>query len=78
MKLTKKNRPTLVLIVFLGLLIGTLTWELLEQIIAFSGTALDLSIGPVGFDLEVIAVWIEINPGSFLGCVGGVLLFTRL
>ena len=78
MKLTKKNRAAFVLVVFLGLLIGTLAWEVLERIVALSGKHLDLTTGPIGFDIRVVAVWIRINPGSFLGCVAGILLFTRL
>ena len=78
MKLTKKNRSSLVLVLILGLLIGTLSWEVLERIIALTGRQLDLSIGPVGFDLHVVSVWIRLNPGSFLGTIAGIILFTRL
>ena len=78
MKLTKKNRPALMLVLLLALLVGTLSWELLERIVALSGRRMDLSIGPVGFDLRVLSVWIELNPGSFLGIIAGVLLFSRI
>ena len=78
MKLTKKNRVTLVTILLFGLLIGTLSWEVLERIVALSGKTMDLSVGPVGFDVHVLSVWIRINPGSFLGTVAGILLFNRL
>lgn len=34
-----------------------------------------LTVGPVGFDLGAIALWISVNPGSFLGLALGFLLF---
>ena len=34
-----------------------------------------LTLGPIGFDLSVLAVWLSINPGSVLGAVLGYLLF---
>jgi len=78
MKLTKKNRATLVTILLLGLLIGTLSWEVLERIVALSGKTMDLSVGPVGFDVHAVSIWIRVNPGSFLGAIAGILLFNRL
>ena len=78
MKLTKKNRSSFVLFLLLGILIGSLSWEVLERIVALTGRRMELSIGPVGFDLNVLSVWIRLNPGSFLGAVGGILLFTRI
>ena len=78
MKLTKRNRSVLVVLICFGLVIGTLSWEILERIVAASGRSLDLSVGPIGLDLRVIAVWLRINPGSFVGAGIGVLLFNKL
>lgn len=78
MKLTKKNRSALTLLLLFGILIGSMSWELLERVIALAGKQMDLSTRPIGFDLHVISVWLRVNPGSFLGAVGGILLFARL
>jgi len=63
---------------FLGLLIGTLGWDLLESIIAMAGGSLKLQAGPLGFDLGVVSFYLRINPGSLVGCAGGVLFFFRI
>ncbi len=78
MKLTKKNAGLFVLLFVLGLITGTLVWEIIERIFAAAGVAMNLGVGPVGFDLDVIAFYIKVNPGSLVGVVGGTLLFFRL
>lgn len=78
MKLTKKNRSALALLIVLGLVIGTLGWEIIERLVELTGRSFDLSVGPVGFDLHVLAVTMRLNPGSFVGTIGGVLLFVRI
>ena len=55
MKLSGRTRSTFVLFLLLGVLIGSLAWELLERILARFGLELGLSLGPVGFDLAVLA-----------------------
>jgi len=75
MKLSSKNRSTLVSFLGLGFLIGTLAWEVLERIFLQVGIDLALGIGPVGFDLSVLSVFIKINPGTFIGILGGIFLF---
>jgi len=77
MKLIKKNAGIFTLLFFLGLITGTFTWEILERIITLAGSAIDLSVGPFGIDLDVISVYIKINPGSLLGAAAGVILFFR-
>ncbi len=77
-KLVKKNLTPFVTILVLGLIIGTLAWDILERIFAAAGLPFSLSTGRIGFDLDVIAFYIRINPGSFLGAAGGVLLFRAL
>jgi len=75
MKLSSKNRPTLLSFLGLGFLIGTLAWEVLERILLRIGIELALGFGPVGFDLSVLSVFIKINPGTFIGILGGIFLF---
>ena len=78
MKLTAKNLPVLTRILLLCLLIGTLAWELVERLLELAGVTLDLAVGPVGFDIEVIEVAVMANPGTLLGLVPAILLFRRL
>ena len=78
MKLTGRNRSTFLTFLSVGLLVGSLAWELLERILAAFGSELRLGVGPVGFDLSVLAVSLVVNPGTLLGALGGVLLFRIL
>jgi len=78
MKLTGRNRSTFLTFLGVGLLVGSLAWELLERVLAAFGSELHLGVGPVGFDLSVLAVSLVINPGTLLGALGGVLLFRIL
>lgn len=78
MKLSAKTLPVFLRILLLFLVIGTLTWEIVERVVALAGGTLDLSVGPVGFDVDVIAFWIAANPGTLLGIVPALLLFRRL
>ncbi|UCF96216.1 MAG: hypothetical protein JSV89_13635 [Spirochaetaceae bacterium] len=73
--MSSRNRSTFLAFLGLGFLIGTLGWEVLERIFLQLGFELALSIGPVGFDLSVLSVSIKINPGSFIGILGGIFLF---
>ena len=78
MKLTAKNRPILIRLLLLGALAGTLAWALFEAVLALAGISLTLEAGPVGFDLHVVTFWVRVNPGSFLGLLGGGLLFRSI
>ena len=71
-KLNSRSKTILLQLILLGLLVGTLFWELMMRLL---GLETPLTVGPVGFDLAVLAVWISINPGSLLGVVLGYLLF---
>ena len=75
MKLSSRNRSTFLAFLGLGALVGTLGWEVLERIVQQMGLELALGIGPVGFDLSVLSVFIKINPGTFIGVLGGIFLF---
>lgn len=78
MKLSAKNLPLLVRVLALCMLIGTLAWELVERLLLLAGVELDLSVGPVGFDIEVIVLSVMANPGTVLAIVAGALLFRKL
>ncbi|MFW5742887.1 MAG: hypothetical protein ACOCY8_06625 [Spirochaetota bacterium] len=78
MKLTAKNLPMFLRILVLCLVIGTLAWELVERLLELAGVALDLSVGPVGFDIEVVALSVMANPGTLIAIVPAVLLFRKL
>jgi hypothetical protein len=78
MKLSSRNRSTFLAFLGLGFLVGTLGWEVLERIVQQLGLDLALGIGPVGFDLSVLSVFIKINPGTFIGVLGGIFLFRMM
>ncbi|MFW5880754.1 MAG: hypothetical protein ACOCU9_03910 [Spirochaetota bacterium] len=78
MKLTAKNLPVFMRVLLLCLVIGTLAWELVERLLELAGVALDLSVGPVGFDIEVVALSVMANPGTLIAIVPAVLLFRKL
>lgn len=75
MKMIKKNIRPFSIVILLGLLIGSLSWEVVELIIARSGLDLNLGTGPIGFDIGVLSLYVEFNPGSILGCIGGAIYF---
>ncbi|MCF7927890.1 MAG: hypothetical protein K9L68_02635 [Spirochaetales bacterium] len=78
MKLSKRSSGTFFLFLFLGLLIGTLAWEVFLQIFLPPDTQSLWSVGPVGFDLHALSIWVRINPGSLMGIPAGIILFRRL
>ncbi len=78
MKLSGKNAPTLAAIVVLGAVVGGLAWEVVERVSARLGLVLGLSVGPIGFDLSVISLHFLVNPGTFAGLIGAVLLLRVL
>ncbi len=78
MKLNGKTVGSLLVLGTLGALVGGLAWELVERIAARIGLPLDLSVGPIGFDLHVVALHFLVNPGTFLGLLVGFLIFRFL
>lgn len=78
MKLGGKTVASFLILGLLGSVVGGLAWEVLERIAAGFGIRLDLSVGPIGFDLHVLAVHFLVNPGSLLGLLGGVIIFRFL
>lgn len=55
------------LIFVLAILAGTLGWEVMVSLLALGGLELELSTGPVGFDVGVLSIYMEVNPGTFIG-----------
>jgi hypothetical protein len=78
MKYTKKNRPVLVKMILLSVLIGTFAWDLFERVFQLMDIPLHIAIGPIGFDLHVISCYLYLNPGTLVGIIGAVILFRRL
>ena len=78
MKIGAKTLSSFLLLCALGMVAGGLAWAVLERVAGLAGLTIDLSVGPVGFDLEVLAFSITVNPGTFLGLVAGGLLFRAL
>jgi len=74
-KLSQKTTTPLFFILLLSLVIGTLAWDIVERIVSEAGYSLSLTTQPIGFDLGVLSFYIRVNPGSFLGVIGGVLIF---
>ncbi len=78
MKLSGKTLPSFCALWLLGMVVGGLAWELAERVLTRLGFPLDLSVGPVGFDLSVIALQVKANPGTFIGLLAAALLSRRL
>lgn len=78
MKLVKKHFGAFLMLIFLGMFIGTLAWDIIERIFAQAGLPFSLETGPIGFDIGVLSLYLKINPGSFLGAAGGIILFGSL
>jgi hypothetical protein len=78
MKLTTKTLASLALLCVLCMLVGGIAWEVLERVALRLGLDVDFSVGPIGFDLGVVALHVTVNPGTFLGLAAAVLLFRAL
>ena len=76
-KLNSKNRSTLLILVALSMIIGTVAWEIIERILSMAGATIDLTVGPLELDVYVISIALRPNPGTLLGIVPGVALFRR-
>jgi hypothetical protein len=78
MKLSAKTVSTLLILEFLGAVVGGLAWEVVERICLRFGFELAMSVGPIGFDLSVISFHFLVNPGTIVGLLVGVLIFRFL
>jgi len=78
MKVTNKNLGKFIGFLVLCSVMATLCWELLEVLFGLAGINFSLTAGPVGFDIDVISIYIRINPGTPAGFAAGWLLFKRI
>ena len=78
MKLTKKNLNPLIYVVILATLAGSFAWFILEIIFSALGLPFSLSTGRIGFDLEIIAFYLNINPGTVMGITAGFFIFKAI
>lgn len=78
MKLTKKNLNPLIYVVILSTLAGSFAWFILEIIFSALGLPFSLSTGRIGFDLEIIAFYLNVNPGTVLGIAAGFFIFKAI
>ncbi len=78
MKLNSKNFPVSIRLLLICVVVTTLAWELFERLLSLAGMALDMSVGPIGFDIQVISIFLRVNPGTLLGIVPAIILFRRL
>ena len=78
MKVSNKNLSSFISFMILCAVMGTLAWQLLEVLLNLAGLNLKLTAGPVGFDIDVLAIYIKANPGSLLGAAAGWLLFKKI
>jgi NhaP-type Na+/H+ and K+/H+ antiporter len=76
MTLNRKSIPFFLGFSLIGLLIGSLTWEIIERIFQQSGISLTLTLSnPLLIDFHVIALSLRPNIGSLAGFLGGIILF---
>ncbi|HDQ13823.1 MAG TPA: hypothetical protein ENN41_03300 [Sediminispirochaeta sp.] len=78
MKYQRSKRRLFVNFILLGALAGTLFWELAERLFSYLGIFFNLGLGPVGFDLHVLALGLVLNPGTILGAAGSFFILRRL
>jgi len=77
MKLTSKSLSTLVILIVLVGVAGTLSWEILERLLALFSFPLDLRVGPIGFDTGILSMHMLVNPGTIAGGIVGYRMFRR-
>ena len=80
MKLNSRNLSRLLLLLIIGILLGSLGWEVLERIIRLGGLEFSLTTqNPITlFDLYVLSLSFRANPGTLLGALGAILVFKRI
>jgi len=79
MNLNKNNISTLIGFFIFGIIIGSLGWEICEQVLRKLGIVFSLKMQePIGLNLYVIEIYLRFNLGSILGGVGNIILFKIL
>jgi hypothetical protein len=78
MKLSKNTLSSFLVFIFLGIIIGSISWELIDRLLLVFNIDIPLSLDRIGFDLNVIALYIKPNPGTVLGIPLFIQIFRRL
>lgn len=78
MLLNKKNYKHLIFLTLLTALIGTITWLIVESIFHHAGVSFSLATGKIGFELQMISLFINVNIGTLLGLPFGWILFKKI
>lgn len=78
MKFSRKNLRIFSLFLFLGAVIGTLAFDIIEKIITLFWANFSFSTGAIGFDISLISFYMKLNPGTLLGTAAGYSVFRRL
>ncbi|MCK4540885.1 MAG: hypothetical protein KAU17_01495 [Spirochaetales bacterium] len=78
MKVSSRTMKHFILMIVIGGVIGTLGWEIFERLLQLLGWNMNLTAGPIGFDIAVLAVYLRANPGTLLGSAAGHLLFKKI
>ena len=75
--MNRKNLSSFILLLILGMVIGSLGWELLERLFRQLGVSFSLTLkAPLQIlDLYVVSLSLRANPGTLLGALGGIVLF---
>ena len=79
MILNKKNISFFILILILGLIIGSFIWELIERIIHLFPNTISFTLTMKKpyrlFDFYVLAIDLRVNPGTIIGIIAGFFIF---
>ncbi len=79
MKFGKKTLGPFFALCLFGMLIGSLSWEVIERIIRLAPSLASFTLTiqePIRlFDFYVISLYFRANPGTIIGLVCGVILF---
>lgn len=78
MTLSKKNIKHLIGFLFLGVCIGTISWFIIEAIVRLFYPAFSLSTGKIGFDLQVLSIYLNLNVGTLYGLLIGYIIFKKI
>ena len=77
MVLNKKNVPFFLLLFVLGMIIGSLGWEVIERLLAMLDISLSLTTKEsiTLFDLYILSISVRANAGTVIGSLAGTIVF---
>ena len=75
MKLKKGNVFLFFWLTIVFFLVGGMLFEILKYLFPDFAWFFDIGIPKVGFNLEIISIYIKVNLGSIIGFIIGVFLF---